>query len=180
MFDEYTSLLEDGQEEQREGFHITDDDLADWAVRKIKAEEEENARLHEIAQKQLDAISERIAAADKRLENNTAFLKGKLSEYFGTVPHKQTKTTDSYQLLSGKLVYTFPKINMVPDKDKALEYFKANGLQEYVKVTEAPAWGEYKKRLAIAEEDNSVIDTETGDILDFVTLEEGPAKFEVK
>ena len=78
-------------------FKITDDSLADWAVCKIADERAELARLKELADEQIARIMEKVAAAEKRCENNTSFMTSKLAEYFETVPHKETKTKHSYR-----------------------------------------------------------------------------------
>lgn len=94
-----------GEEEtgQRPEWRITDDGCADWAVRKIAEERAELARIKELADAQIQRIEEKVAAAERRCENGTRFLTGKLAEYFHTVPHKVTKTKRSYRLLSGSL-----------------------------------------------------------------------------
>lgn len=165
-------------EEQREAFRITNDNEADWAVRKIKESKAEYDRINEIAAKQIQRVGEALEAAGKRHQNNTAFLTGKLREYFQTVPHKETKTQEQYQLLSGKLVWTLPKQTIQHDDAALLDFLKTSGRTEYIKTTEAPAWGEYKKALAI--EGAQVIDTETGEIVPGLTVSETEAKFEVK
>ena len=164
-------------EDTADGFNIADDAVADWAVRKIAEEKAENARLHAIAQDQIDRISEKLAVADKRLESRTAFLTEKLSEFFMLVPHKETKTTAKYQLLSGTLVYTKPKQTYEKDDEKLLAYLKKNA-REYVKVEEKPALGEFKKVITVI--DGTVINTETGEVVEGVKPTFSEPKFEIK
>ncbi len=88
---------------ERAPFRITDDRCADWAVRKIAEERSEYTRLKELADQQKAAIDEKVEAARRRMENGTTFLTSCLADFFSTVPHKKTKTTEKYRLLSGTL-----------------------------------------------------------------------------
>lgn len=56
-------------EGERAPFRITDDRCADWAIRKIADERSEYDRLKALADEQIAAINEKVAAARKRMEN---------------------------------------------------------------------------------------------------------------
>lgn len=158
-------------------WRITDDDCADWACRKIAEDRAELARIRELAEAQIARIEEKLAAAERRCENGTRFLTSKLAEYFETVPHKTTKTKASYRLLSGTLTRKFGGASMEKDDSKLVEFLKASGNLEFIKTEEKPKWGEYKKRLEIM--GGSVVDTETGEIVEGVKAVEKPDTFTV-
>ena len=63
------------------------------------------------------------------------------------------------------------------DDDKLVEFLKASGNLEFIKTEEKPKWGEYKKRLEIM--GGSVVDKETGEIVDGVKAIEKPDTFSV-
>lgn len=175
---EFEDMFSDMQEES-EGFHITSDSIADWAVRKIQEEREENKRLHDIARDQMDGIAAKLHAADSKLNSRTSFLLNRLNEYFDKVPHKETKTTAKYQLLSGALVYKKPSVKIEKaDDDMLIKWLKDSGNNEYIKTVETPAWGELKKRLAYIGSD--VIDTDTGEIVYGVKVTNVDGEFDVK
>lgn len=176
MGDFNTTELEVVYEE--EGFCIDNDKTADWAVRKVKAEQEEYERLKEIAEAEIEDIRERLAAAEQRMKNRTAYLTGLLRVYFEDCPRKVTKTTEKYQLLSGCLVYTKPKQTIVQDETKLLEWLKESGRTEYIRTEEKAAWGEFKKTLCIVGED--VVVDETGEIVPCVEIVTKEGSFEVK
>ena len=165
-------------EDTEKSFSITDDNTADWALKKIAEERKEVERLKALAEQQIEEIELKIKHLEETTERKTAFLKGCLAQYFETVPHKATKTQESYKLLSGSLVFKLPKQTMVKDDAKLLEYFRQNGMEEYIKTEEKPVWGEYKKLLSIV--DGQVVDTVTGEVVDVVKVEEEPGKFDVK
>lgn len=125
-------------------------DAERWEIASvITAEAEGEPFAGKVAVAQIQRIEEKVAAAERRCENGTRFLTGKLAEYFETVPHKKTKTKESYRLLSGSLTKKLGGTQMKQDDEKLLEYLKASGNEDMIKVTEKPAWGEFKKRLVI-------------------------------
>lgn len=165
------------EEAPRPAWRITDDSCADWAVQKIAEEKAELNRIKELADAQIQKIEEKVAAAERRFQNGTSFLTGKLAEYFRTVPHKETKTKHSYRLLSGTLSMKLGGPQLKQDDDKLVEYLKASGNTELIKTEEKPMWGDFKKRLKIM--GGSVVDTTTGEIVDGVQIIEKPDIFTV-
>lgn len=168
---------EETEDAPRPAWRITDDGCADWACRKIAEEKAELDRIRELADAQIQKIEEKVAAAERRFQNGTRFLTGKLAEYFETVPHKTTKTKASYRLLSGTLTRKFGGTTMKQDDEKLVQFFKDSGQLEFIKTEEKPRWGDFKKRLEII--GGSVVDKETGEIVEGVTVETKPDTFMV-
>ena len=171
-------------EGERAPFRITDDRCADWAIRKIADERSEYDRLKALADEQIAAINEKVAAARKRMENGTSYLTSCLADFFATVPHKETKTTEKYRLLSGTL--TFKKdaaraesaeLQTKLDEAKLVPWLKANGYGELVKVEESTRWADLKKLLSYTGDIATL--TETGEIVEGVTVYETPGIFTV-
>ena len=165
-------------EDAEKVFYISDDYTADWALKKIAEERKEVERLKALAEQQIEEIEMKIKHLEETTERKTAFLRGCLAQYFETVPHKATKTQETYKLLSGSLVFKLPSQKMVKDDEKLLEYFKQNNMNEYIKTKETPAWAEFKKNLSIV--DDKVIDTSTGEVVEVVKVEEISGSFDVK
>lgn len=158
-------------------WRIADDGAADWAVRKIAEERAELTRIRELAEAEIGRIEAKLDAAEKRYENGTRFLTAKLAEYFNTVPHKTTKTKESYRLLSGTLTMKIGGIQMKQDDKSLLAFLKQSGNDDMIQITEKPRWGEYKKRLQIV--GNRVVDSLTGEIVEGVVVIEKPNTFTV-
>ena len=151
-------------EGERAPFRITDDRCADWAIRKI-------------ADEQIAAINEKVAAARKRMENGTSYLTSCLADFFATVPHKETKTTEKYRLLSGTLTFKKGTTKTKLDEAKLVPWLKANGYGELVKVEESTRWADLKKLLSYTGDIATL--TETGEIVEGVTVYETPGIFTV-
>ncbi len=181
--DEFESLLLPGdmdatEEAQSERWRIADDGCADWALKKIKAEKDELDRLTELADKEIARITEQKEKAQRRYEQNTAFLTSMLAEYFGTVPHKKTKTgTETYRLLNGQLTLKPAQLKLEQDDAALVEYLEKNH-PEYVKVEKKAAWGDFKKTLATV--GTVVMIEETGEIVEGVNAVETAPQFSVK
>ena len=158
---------------------ITDDICAYWALKKIKAEKDELDRLTDLAEREIANLKMEIERLRSRYEKNTAFLTALLSEYFESVPHKKTKTgTESYQLLHGKLVKKPATIKMQPDDAKLVDWLRAAGREDLIKVETKPMLGELKKQIALV--GTAAMIEETGELIDGIDIVEAPATFSVK
>lgn len=158
-------------------FRITDDRCADWAIRKISEERKEYTRLKDLADEQIAAINEKVAAAQRRMENGTAFLTSCLADFFNTVPHKKTKTTEKYRLLSGTLTLKKGTTKAKLDETKLVPWLRANGYEALVKVEESTRWADLKKLLSYTGDIATL--TETGEIVEGITAYETPDTFTV-
>ena len=169
-------------EEEKTEFIIDSDNLANWAVKKIKEEQAEHDRLVEIAKAEIEEINKQIEKLNQSLESKTGFLKGKLYEYFSKVEHKETKTQESYKLLDGSLVWKKPTTKIVKGNDEAwdsaLLFYLEESQPELIEVVKKPLWAEFKKNLVI--NDGQVVDMATGEVLGFIKAEEEPGKFDIK
>ena len=177
--DEFGVEMEADQEVQR--FVIDTDAKAEWAIRKIAEEQADHDRLVACCQEEIDRYTERQEAYHQRFEKRTASLRAMLLLYFGTVPVKETKTQQKYELPSGSLVMKKPSSDFKPDTDKLRDWLVAGKLTDYLKTEVSPKWALVKKQLTTAA-DGSIVFGETGEIIPegCVTIETKPERFEVK
>lgn len=159
----------------RPQWRIADDGCADWAVRKLAEEKAELDRIKILADEQTQRIKEKVKLSERRYENSTAFLTGKLQEYFETVPHRSTAIQQSYRLLSGSLIKKLGGPSMTYNSGKLLEWLKSCNLSDYVKVEESPMWGELKKKLKII--GSFAVIEDTGEVVEGVEIVEKPDVF---
>lgn len=161
-----------------ESFKIDNDNAADWALRTISSELEERDRLIAIAKDQIASLQEHINVLNEQYDNKTKFLKSCLAEYFMKVPHKETKTQETYKLLSGSLVMKKPSTKINHNDDNLLCYLHANNSEEFIKTKESVDWAEFKKHLTIV--DGKVVDTDLGIEVEACSVEDVPASFDIK
>lgn len=163
-----------------EKFKITNDTVAEWALAKIKEAQEERDRLLALVKEKEAELSEKKNSIENKYEQETGYLKFCLSEYMSTVPCKSTKTQDTYQLLTGKLIRKKPATEYTVDSEKLLTWLKQTGREDFIKVESKPIWGELKKLLTGDPETGIACIAETGEIVEGVEANLTESKFDVK
>lgn len=158
-------------QEEYQGFQITDDAKAEWAVRKIKEAQADTSKWQAHFAGQLEAIK-------KANDATVDFMTGLLAHYFETVPHKDSKTMSKYELPGATLVRKQQQPEYTRDDAALLAYLDASDRGEYVKVVRSPDWAGFKKLTEVR--DGAVVDTETGEIVNGVTVSVRPDKFDVQ
>ena len=180
MIDELTLPGDvDDEEQAPQRWSITDDGCADWALKKIKTEKDELERITALAEQEIARLKEQVEKAQRRYEQNTAFLTSMLEQFFDTVEHKKTKTgTESYRLLHGQLVRKPGGFKPEPDHEKLVAWLRQNGYESLVKVEESARWGDLKKQITFTGTIATI--TETGEIVEGVNVTETAPAFSVK
>lgn len=150
-----------------------DDRAADWCLRKIRECEDEYERFKEFYAVQLESVR-------KKMDQKKAFFQGALQSYFRDVPKHETKTQASYQLPSGKLVFTKPKRDFEHDDEALLAWAKKSGADEFIKLEEKIKWGDLKKQLVVMDDGKTVCRKDTGEVVDGVNGILTTASFDAK
>jgi phage host-nuclease inhibitor protein Gam len=164
-----------------ETFKITNDKTADWAVTQIHEAEDERDRLIALAEEKIKELNDRIEELRSKCDNDTAYLKSCLIEYFQTIKPKETKTQKTYKLISGTLVFKKPSVKITHDDEKLLEYLENNDGNDFIKIKKSIDWAEFKKGLTVSDS-GEVIDSELGTIIpkEVCAVEDVPASFNIK
>ena len=159
--------LEDIQENEKQEFIVNTDVKADWCLRKIQEEKNENARLIKIIDDEISLLQLKKQKIADSLENKISYLQGKLFEYFQTVEARELKSCYKYKLPSGELVYNKETVKYERDEAKIIQWLTDNNKMEFIKVKPSIDWAELKK-------------TDFVENIDGVTKIELPKRFEVK
>lgn len=162
--------------EEEVRWQVTDDQGAEWCLAKIREANAEKEKWRGYYEEQLRKIN-------KREDCRIAFFENKLAIYFGSVPHKETKTQQSYQLPSGKLVLKKQGPEWEHDDEKLLPWIKDNYEGDFIKVKESINWSALKK----AFQEDECIDTaygglmtDSGEIIPGIHIVDRPEKFVVE
>ena len=150
--------------EEEQGFRITDDGGARWAVEQMKAADEE----YELDLMWYQGLIEKAKAKrDAKKARMTEYLR----DYAEIVPMKETKTQKSYPVPGGKLVLKKATTKLEHDDAVIMEDLKKQGRTEYIKtvVTEKLDWAGLKKDYL-----------ENGEAVDGITVVEVPETFTVQ
>lgn len=157
-------------EVQKERFAIDTDLKAEWALKKIREARADRDRMLEWYKQKEKEITEQT-------DRDTAYFEGLLAEYFGTLPHKVTKTQESYSLPGGKLVLKKQNPEYKRDDAAVIAWLKENGGGRYVKVSESLDWASLKADTAAV--DGVIVDGD-GQIIPGIEVIERGAKFTVE
>ena len=167
---EVVELNEIIEQYEDDGYSIKDDRGAEYALKRIKE-----------TQAEVDAFrayyDEQIAKMQSRADGVRNFYEGHLERYFNKVPHKVTKTTESYELPSAKLVWKQQAPEYVRDEEKVLEWLKANDGGEFVKVKESLDWAGLKKMVEVS--GSEVVLADTGEVVPGISVQYREPKFDV-
>lgn len=153
----------------KEMFEIDSDQKAEWALKKIAEARKDRDQWISFYETQIEKVKHEC-------DVNTANLEYMLSEFFKTVPHKETKTQASYVLPGGKLILKKQGPEFEHNDDLLVPWLEANR-PELVKVKKSSNWAELKKQ--VAEFDGGVVD-ENGELIPGVTVTQREDKFVVE
>lgn len=156
--------------ENNETFVIDTDAKANWALRKIKEARDDRDTW-------VKWYEDKIAEIKAQTDFNTMNLERMLAEYFATVPHKVTKTQESYPLKDGKLVMKKQDPEYKRDDKVVIDWLKKNGGGQYIKTKEELDWAGLKATVAVF--DGACVD-ENGEIIPGIEVVERDEKFSVE
>ena len=151
-------------------FIIDTDVKAEWALKKIaeaRADRDAWVKWYE----------EKIEQIKAQTDFDTMNLERMLSDYFATVPHKKTKTQESYTLPGGKLILKVQNPEYKRDDKKVIEWLKQNNGGQYIKVKEELAWSDLKASAAVL---NGKLFSEDGEEIPGVEIIDREPKFVVE
>ena len=155
---------------------------ADNMLNEIWELEAEQLKFQMIANGKIKQIEESLKTKSESIDKEVQFMKDQLASFFITCKKKDSKTQESYSLLSGKLVMKKPTQKIVHDDVKLLALC-IRGNQAFVKKTENYKldWAGFKKDLVII--DGSIINSVTGEVFETtegLSIEDVKASFDIK
>lgn len=164
--DEFEEMVEQMAESAPEesGWTIEDDEAADWALRRIREVTDECERLNETRRRIVETYKNAIRAEEERAERKISNLRWHLRNYFERVPHKATKTQESYRLPSGTLLLKRPPVQFEREDEAVMDWLQREGLWEYIESKRTLRWGELKKGTGVAA-DGGVYWMDTGEMI---------------
>lgn len=177
-------------EEQDEEFQIKDAKTADWAIGKIAEERKRRDFFVDCAKAEIEKLKQQIEDAERKCENATNYLSGKLGQFLELeeVPKKKTTTQWLVQLPAGKIVKKLAKKEYIMADGGAVTSAKSNEafLAEvreidpaFIKTKEEVDLSALKKKLTM-DEDGGVLLKDTGEYIESLTTQETLPSIEIK
>ena len=179
---ELEELESDKQHKEDNGFTVDDDEKASWCLKTIRELKDKQSDHERLAEKLISELKEEIQEIEQwrdqeneKLQNNIDFLESKLESYMLSLredePDLKTKN-----LPYGKLKFRAQRPKWKYDEDKLLE-FLVNNKPDMVRVKRKPDKRTLKKKAEVS--GNKAILTDTGELIEGVTVVERPEKFKV-
>ncbi|QTY16912.1 host-nuclease inhibitor Gam family protein [Virgibacillus pantothenticus] len=174
-FAEKFNEFQENQEQQP--FVIDDDSKADWALRKIKLAQAKKEELSNFVQSEMDKLEAYQAQEQKKLDDDIDRLQGMLSTY-ALQKRENDPKFKSQSLPNGRIRFVKQQPKYHYEDDMLLESLKKLERSDLIKVKEAPNKEALKKEFI--PHDGKLIDPETGEVLEGVTIEEREETFKVE
>lgn len=162
------------EEQAKERYKITNLDSANWALRKIKAIQEKEREIKELAEREIERINNWSKSELDALKVNTNFFEGLLTEYFIAEKEKDPKFKISTPY--GKVSSRKQQDKWNYEDDKVLEWLKEND-KELVRIKEEINKAELKKKYKSI---NGQVVTEDGEIIEGIRVEEQQDSISIK
>jgi hypothetical protein len=143
----------------------------DEKVAEVHQVEQEQAELQALLDARIQQLKDSFQGKFDILNGRKEYLITEIRALFDQVPSKETKTQAKVTLLSGDVVVKKATVKLDYDKKVLLENAEATGLGEYIKTKEVKEfdWTSLKEKLDI-QEDGSIVNAETGEVLDIEGL----------
>lgn len=159
-------------------FGIDSEGAANWALRKIKTLKQEKEANEKLAREEIEKINQWLKQENEVIDNSIAHFEALLREYALKIELDKRKDKRSIKLPHGTIGFRKPQPKWNYDEEKAVKALERAGLNELLNVKVTPKKSDIKKRLEVV--NGKVINPETGEVIEGITVEEQPDTFSVR
>jgi len=132
------------QEQEREQFKIENDDMANWAIRKIAKARREFAEAEQQAERETERIDAWLAGKRKEWERAEEFFTGLLTAYY-LPQHMEDPQRKTFKLPAGAFQVRAQQPEYQRDDAALVQWLESHVMPDYLEVVKKPKWGELKK-----------------------------------
>ena len=164
---------------------VCDNDMkAEWCLSKIRKIRAEQKRETDELDRQMQFYQDQKDMLSAKADEEVTFFERILREYFQSRVDdgfaKVAKTKITYKLPTGDLVlkHREPEYEYKKEQKKAIEFLKANKMEQFIRTKEELNWSDLKPLTVIS--GDSVVVKETGEIVPGITVTEREDEFEVE
>lgn len=158
-------LIEENSEDRNNEFIIDSLNSADWALRKIKQNNDVADERIRYAKSEIKRLQEYIKNEENNRDSGNAFLESKLKNYLEERriedPNFKLKTITA-------TVSTRKASTWKYDDEKLLKFFKNNDMENYIRVKEEVDKKEFKKNAIVT--DSGAVVTANGEVIEGVEV----------
>lgn len=160
------------EEESGTRWNPDNDQGAEWCIQQIRNAEAEKQKWKEFYDAQYQKVAD---TCDLTISNMEAMLQ----TYFEIVPHNVTKTQETYQLPSGRLILKKQGPEFQRDDEKVIAWLEASGMKQFIKEKTVISldWAGLKKACSII---GDCLISEDGEVIPDVKVIQRPDIFKVE
>lgn len=158
-----------------EGFKVTNEEQADWVLRKLRKVEEQRKEDAALAEAEIERIEAWMEKINEKHQRDMDYFQGLLAAYAVTRRNEDPKFK-SLKLPNGRIRFRKAQPKYTYDDNTLLDALKAHGKTDLIKVKESPDKSSIKKKYQL--NGDSLIDPDTGEVLEGVKVEHRGDKFE--
>ncbi|WP_193063419.1 host-nuclease inhibitor Gam family protein [Oceanobacillus oncorhynchi] len=177
--DDLIQYLEEQEQTEKESYKIRNDSAANWALRKIKQAQQKQEEVNALAVDEIEKINRWSEEENAKNQKDIDYFQGLLAQY-AMEKRQQDSEFKSLKLPNGRIRFQKkqPKYNY--DDDAVVEYLKKNERTDLFQTTttEKPLKNDIKKAFTINKD--KLIDPDTGEVIDGVTVEHPDDEFKVE
>ena len=166
----------DNQVAPEDGFKVNDESKANWALRKIKELQEEKEKNIAFAEKEISNIDLWLSQENEKAQRDIDYFQGLLSAY-ALEKRDEDPKFKSLKLPNGSIRFKKQQPAFKYDNAALLDYLKKSEETDLIRIKEEPNKSAIKKLFIV--QDDSLINPNTGEIVEGVTIEKRDDKFEV-
>ena len=162
------------EQEEREQFHIKNDDKANWAIRKIAKARKEFAEAERQAERETERINAWLDGKRKERERAEEFFTGLLTAYY-LPQHMEDPQRKTFKLPAGAFRVRQQQPEFQRDDAALVQWLEEHVMPDYLEVVKKPKWGELKKLI----ETKGGVATVAGEVVDGIMVVPRGLKFTV-
>lgn len=163
--------------EEKQGFTIQSRASANYALKKIREAEKKISENNEFAQEEIDRVEQWLKSENDEHTNTINFFQSHLAEYALNKREEDPKFK-SEKLPNGSYGFRKSQPKWDYDIDKVVEYLEKSNLSDFLNIKKTPKKANIKKVFSV--HDGKVINPDTGELVDGITVNDQEDKFNVK
>ncbi|ALX50438.1 host-nuclease inhibitor Gam family protein [Lentibacillus amyloliquefaciens] len=173
---ELNEFLDNQEQTNQEGFEITDDQKANWALRKIGQYKDRQSEVNATAEAETEKIEAWANQENDKAQQSIDYFQGLLAKY-AMKQRAENPKFKSMKLPNGAIRFRKQQPKFHYSDDQLIDYLKKSERDDLIKVKESPDKSAVKKAFTVNED--KLINTETGEAVDGVEIEHRDETFEV-
>ena len=170
-------FLDKQEQVHDESFKVDTDEKANWALRKIKQFQEQQKENTALAEAEIEKIDAWLKSENEKLQGDIDYFTSLVAEY-AIKKREDDPKFKSKKLPNGRMGFRKQQPKFHYKDDLLVESLKKSGRTDLIRVKETPDKTAVKENFVV--QGDKLIDPDTGEVIEGVTIEHREEKFEVK